>query len=115
MCIGDRAVNRITRKDRYPLSHMKELVQPVGCLHCFSKIDLASGGDRIRICNGDRQKTEFSTKYGLYEWTVLSFGRANAPSQFMWVMNRLLASNPRLHKLVAIYVDDVLIHGSMRE
>ena len=115
MCIDYRAVNRITRKDRYPLPHIEELVQPLGGSTCFSKIDLASGYHQIRICAADRQKTAFSTKYGLYEWTVLPFGLANAPSQFMRVMNRLLASNPELRKFVAVYLDDVLIHSSTRE
>jgi hypothetical protein len=43
MCLDYRAVNSITRKDRYPLPHIKELVQPLGGSTCFSKMDLASG------------------------------------------------------------------------
>jgi hypothetical protein len=115
MCINDQAVNCITRKDRYPFPHIEELFQPLGCSNCISKIDLASGYHQIRICAGDRQKTAFSTKYVLYAWTLLPFGLANAPSQFMRVMNRLLASNPGLRKFVAIYLDDVLINSSTTE
>jgi hypothetical protein len=49
MCINYRAVNFITRKDRYPLPHIEELVQLLGGSSCFSKIDLASGCHYIRI------------------------------------------------------------------
>jgi len=58
-------------------------------------------------------KPAFSTKYALYQWTVHQFSLANTPSQFMWVMNRLLASNFRLCKFVAVYLDDVLLRRSM--
>jgi hypothetical protein len=115
MCIDYRAVNRITRKDRYPLPHIEDLDQPLGGSNCFSKIDLALGYHQIRICAGNCQKTAFSTMYGLYKWMVLPFGLANAPSQFIRVMNRLLASNPGLRKIVAVCLDDVLIHSSTRE
>jgi hypothetical protein len=67
MCIDYRAVNRITKKDRYPLPHIEELVQRLGGSSYFSKIDLASGYHQIRICAGLQQKTALSTKYSLYE------------------------------------------------
>jgi hypothetical protein len=115
MCIDYRAVNCITRQDRYSLPDIEDLVQPLRGSNCFSKINLASGYHQIQICAGDRQKTALSTKCGLYEWTVLLFGLANAPSQFMRVMNRLLATNPGQCKFIAVYLDDVLIHSSMGE
>jgi hypothetical protein len=115
MCVDYCAVNHITRKDRYPLPHIEELIQPVGGSTCFSKIDLALDYHPIRICTANLQKTAFSTKYGLYEWTVLPFALDNAASQFMRDMNRLLASNPEQHKFLADYLDDVFIHCSMRE
>jgi hypothetical protein len=106
MCIDYRTVNCITKKDRYPLPHTEELVHPLGGSSYFPKMDLASGYHQIRICSGDQRKSAFSTKCGLYEWTVLPFGLANARSQFMWVMNRMFASNHELRKFVAVYPDD---------
>jgi hypothetical protein len=76
-------------------------------------MDNASGFYQIRICAGKCQKTAFSTKSGLYEWMVLQFEPANAPSQFMQCINHLPASNPGLCKFVAIDLDNVFIHSMM--
>jgi hypothetical protein len=107
MCIDYRAVNRITVKDRYPLPHIEDLFNGLEGSKVFSKLYLASGYHQIRIAPGDRQKTAFTTKFGLYEWRVLPFGLANAPSQFMRMMDGLLT--PEMRRFVAIYLDDVLI------
>jgi hypothetical protein len=109
MCIDYRAVNRVTVKDRYPLPHIEDLLNGLEGSTVFSKLDLASGYHQIRIAPGDRQKTAFTTKFGLYEWRVLPFGLANAPSQFMRMMDGLLT--PELREFVSIYLDDVLIHS----
>jgi hypothetical protein len=109
MCIDYRAVNRITVKDRYPLPHIEDLFNGLEGSKVFSKLDLASGYHQIRIAPGDRQKTAFTTKFGLYEWRVLPFGLANAPSQFMRMMDGLLT--PEMRRFVAIYLDDVLVHS----
>jgi hypothetical protein len=65
LCIDYQTVNRITQKDRYPLTHIPQLVQPLGGLTFFSEIDLASDYHQIQTCATDRQKTQFSTKYRL--------------------------------------------------
>jgi hypothetical protein len=55
------------------------------------------------------EKTAFTTKYGLFEWTVVPFGLANAPSPFMRMMNKLLAKH---RAYCVVYLDDILIHIS---
>jgi len=80
MCIDYRTVNAITVKDHYPLPHIEDLLNSMHGSCWFTKLDLAAGYHQIRIATADRQKTAFTTKFGFYEWRVLPFGLANAPS-----------------------------------
>jgi hypothetical protein len=108
MCIDNRAVNAITVKDRYPLPHIEDLLNSMHGSYWFTKLALAAGYHQIRIATADREKTPFITKCGLYEWRVLPFGLANAPSQFMCMMNGML--EPMKRKFIVVYLEDIKIH-----
>jgi len=112
MCIDYRAVNAITVKDRYPLPHIEDLLNSTHGPCWFTKLDLAAGYHQIRIATADRQNTAFTTKFGLYKWRVLPFGLANAPCQFMHMMNGIL--EPMKRKFIVVHLDDIMIHSCTR-
>ncbi|KAA0039169.1 pol protein [Cucumis melo var. makuwa] len=113
LCIDYRELNKVTVKNRYPLLRIDDLFDQLQGATVFSKIDLRSGYHQLRIKDGDVPNTtfcsRFCSRYGHYEFIVMSFGLTNAPAVFRDLMNRVFREV--LDTFVIMFIDDILIYS----
>ena len=53
MCVDYRGLNKVTKKDHYPLSLISKLLDQLGRARIFTKIDLRGGYNLVLIQEGD--------------------------------------------------------------
>ena len=109
LCVDYRALNEVTIKNKYPLLRIDDLFDQLKGVKYFSKIDLRSRYYQLKIKKSDIPKTAFVTRYGQFEFTVMSFGLTNAPAYFMNLMNKVFMDE--LDKFVVVFIDDILIYS----
>jgi hypothetical protein len=113
ICIDYCSLNEVTIKNKYLLPRIDDLLDQLKGACVFSKIDLRSRYHQLKIRATNIPKTTFITRYGLYEYTVMSFGLTNAPAYFMYLMNKV--SMEYLDKFMVVFIDDILIFSKNEE
>ena len=114
-CVDYHGLNKITRKDHYPLPLIQETLNSISKAKFFTKLDVIAAFHKIRVEEGDEWKTAFQTCYRLFEWLVIPFGLANASSTFQKYINHMLRDF--LDDFCSAYIDDILIYtdGSLAQ
>ena len=109
LCVDFCGLNKITKKDQYPLPHISDLLDSPHKAKIYSKIDLWHTYHLVRIQEGDKWKTAFWTCYSSFEWRVMPFRLTNAPTAFQCFMNDVFGN------LLDVYLDDILIYSDSKE
>ena len=102
-----RQLNKITVNNEACLPNMDDLFDTVQGFKYFSKLDLHSGYNQVRIREEDIPKTAINTPLGHFQFKVMGFGLCNAPATFQSLINEVL--RPYLRKFVVVFLDDILI------
>ena len=113
LCVDYRRLNDVTIKNKYPLPKIEDLFNELSGARVFSKIDLRTGYHQLKVRETDIPKTAFITRYGLFEYTMMSFELTNAPAYFMNLMNKVFMDF--LDKFVVVFIDDILIYSKSEE
>ncbi|MBW0562612.1 hypothetical protein O181_102327 [Austropuccinia psidii MF-1] len=87
LCVDYRKLNAVTRKNKYPVPPMNQLLTVINVSSIFSKIDLCGAYNLLRIKKGDEHLKCFRTKYGSNEYLVMAFGLTNSPPSFQKLVN----------------------------
>jgi hypothetical protein len=109
-----RALNAITRKDRYPLPLIDDLIHRLKDVHYFTKLDVHWGYNNVRIREGNEWKATFRTNRGLFEPLVMYFGLTNSPATFQTMMNEIF-QDLITEGVVSMHLDDILIFTNSLE
>ncbi|MBW0471143.1 hypothetical protein O181_010858 [Austropuccinia psidii MF-1] len=113
LCVDYHKLNSVTRRNRYPVPPMDQLLTSVNSSTIFSKIDLHGAYNLLRIKEGDEHLTAFRTKYGSYEYLVMPFGLTNDPASIQNLVNDIFADF--LDIFVVVYLDDIMVFSSSEE
>lgn len=108
LCFDGRAVNKVTKKDAYPLPFISRILDKLRDAKYISSIDLRSAFWQIPLTESSKEKTAFTVPgRGLFQYKVMPFGLCNAPQTLQRLMDRLFG--PEFDDSIFAYLDDIVI------
>ena len=113
LCVDYQGLNKISKKDHYPLPLISNLLNSPSQAKVYTKIDLWHAYHLVRIADGDEWKTAFQTQYGSYEWLVMPFGLTNAMATFQQFINSVFTD--MLDVCMVVYLNNILIYSDNME
>ncbi|KAI1007120.1 hypothetical protein K3495_g1087 [Podosphaera aphanis] len=108
-CIYYRGLNALPVKNRHALPLISETLSQLSLVKYYTKLDVISAFNKLRIKEGDELKAAFTCRYGLFEALVLPFGLCNGPASFQSYINHALRG--LLERFCIAYMDDILIYS----
>ncbi|MBW0562002.1 hypothetical protein O181_101717 [Austropuccinia psidii MF-1] len=113
LCVNSHKLNAVTRKNKYPVPPLNQLLTVFNGSSIFSQIDLRGAYNLLRIKEGDEHLTCFIAKYGSYEYLVMSFELTNTPASFQNLVNDIF--HDLLDIYVVVYLDDIMVFSKSEE
>ncbi|XP_039513052.1 uncharacterized protein LOC120468602 [Pimephales promelas] len=108
-CVDYRKVNAVSKFDAYPMPRIDELLDRLGSARFYSTLDLTKGYWQIPLSPMSKEKTAFTTPFGLHQFVTLPFGLFGAPATFQRLMDRILRPHAAY---AAAYLDDIIIYSN---
>src|SRR6266481_1240918 len=113
LCVDFQKLNRITRKNHYPIPLVTNLIDQLGSAKIYTKFDLRAGYYNVQIAAGHEWKTVFQTRYGSFKFLVMLMGLTNAPATFQHFMKDIFQDMSDI--FVIVYLDDILVYSESVE
>uniref|UniRef100_A0A9J8D6N2 Gypsy retrotransposon integrase-like protein 1 n=1 Tax=Cyprinus carpio carpio TaxID=630221 RepID=A0A9J8D6N2_CYPCA len=107
-CVDYRRVKAVSKFDAYPMPRIDELLDRLGTARFYSTLDLTKGYWQIPLSPMSKEKTAFTTPFGLHQFVTLPFGLFGAPATFQRLMDRVLRPHAAY---AAAYLDDIIIYS----
>ncbi len=107
-CVDYRKVNAVSKFDAYPMPRVDELLDRLGTARFYSTLDLTKGYWQIPLSPLSKEKSAFTTPFGLHQFVTLPFGLFGAPATFQRLMDKILRPHTAY---AAAYLDDIIIYS----
>ena len=107
LCVDYRRLNAITVSDKYPMPRIEDLIHQAKNTKFMTTLDMRAGYHQVKVRECDKDKTAFTTPFGIFRYIGMSFGLKNAPATFQRLIDSFRTGLP--HILILAYLDDLII------